>query len=95
MSREANLDAAELATIRATRYLYEAAAGRRDGDADALFNLGSRDQLPLHALQLRPILDPGQPSPSYAGDGRRRHGPCLEDRADGCPVGSLALGLPG
>ncbi len=39
MSREANLDAAELATIRATRYLHEAAAGRRDGDADALFNL--------------------------------------------------------
>lgn len=39
MSKETALADAELATIRATRYLHEAAAGRREGDPDALFNL--------------------------------------------------------
>lgn len=38
MSKLAALDAAELATTRATRYLYGAAAGQREGDRDVVFN---------------------------------------------------------
>ncbi|MDA8332033.1 MAG: hypothetical protein M0027_12715 [Candidatus Dormibacteraeota bacterium] len=39
MSKLTSLDAAELATIRATRYLHAAAAEQRDGDPDVLLDL--------------------------------------------------------
>ena len=39
MTKGTALDAAELATIRATRYLHEAASGQREGDADVACNL--------------------------------------------------------
>ena len=46
MSKLTSLDAAELATIRATRFLHEAAAGQREGDQDVVFNLAdAREEL--------------------------------------------------
>lgn len=39
MTKLTSLDAAELATARATRYLHDAASGQREGDPDVVFNL--------------------------------------------------------
>lgn len=46
MNKLKALDAAEVATIQATRFLHEAASGQREGDPDVLFNLASaREEL--------------------------------------------------
>ena len=46
MTKGTALDAAELATIKATRFLHEAAAGQREGGHDVMYDLAdAREEL--------------------------------------------------